>query len=997
VRIKQLTICGFGPYKNEQTVDFDAFRDDGLFLISGKTGAGKSSILDAICYALYGSIPRYESTQQKLRSDHCDVDDPTFVELVFAVNGTHYRVRRTPEYARPKTRGTGTTVQKATAELFRLAEGEWQGVSARPVDVGNDLDQILGLSKDQFLQVILLAQNRFQEFLLARNDDRQAVLRSLFGTRRFEQMEEALVERRKSFEAELGTAREKLAQQAAQAASLLRNDEAAPETPDLAWFTAALEGLRGERDAASAAAVLADAGFTTAEADHRSLADLHKLQQRRDAAAARLEALETERQGVDTDRETLAAAVRAAAAWPHLVARQQAQADRDEAASVEAAAREAYQPFAAADAAADAATSLAAITGATLKTTIDRVTKTLGSLESVLADELQLPALADDVEALQQKFDGCDGAVTEAAERIEALPAHIDDVRERLAGAQVRAAAENEWTEKVERLTLARAAASRAETLTAQHDKALQAETRASGEHAAAAARVHHLMQMRLAGHAAELAAELADGEPCAVCGSVAHPAPATPAGEPVSSDDVDRARVVVDESRTALEAATSEAQRLGTQLTEARATAGRKTGEQLADELAAAKSALTDALAAGREADTLVAEQTRLRNELSTAQAGLAALRTARDTAATELAAMQASCATIRQRIAKHQGSYDNVSGHVRHLLAHLETATTLADAISERGGQEKTLAAATATLTAQLLEHGFDTESDVRASRLPASDVAAVEARIRAHEQAVSIARSTLAEPELAELPVAPVDLTESRAALEQARDRRDQAFAARGSLEERHTQLSAVVRSARAQLAASAGLHASYAQLRELASVVQGNDPNTKRMRLETYVLAAQLEEIVAAANTRLRMMTSGRYMLEHDDSVQYRNTRSGLGLSILDQHTGRARPTHSLSGGETFLASLALALGLAEVVTNQAGGITLDTLFIDEGFGSLDNDTLEIAMGTLDSLRAGGRTIGLISHVDAMKEQIPAKLRIVVTDQGFSQVEPAYELV
>ena len=178
--------------------------------------------------------------------------------------------------------------------------------------------------------------------------------------------------------------------------------------------------------------------------------------------------------------------------------------------------------------------------------------------------------------------------------------------------------------------------------------------------------------------------------------------------------------------------------------------------------------------------------------------------------------------------------------------------------------------------------------------------------------------------------------------------------------------------------------------YDQVRALTSAVQGNEPNTKRMRLETYVLAAQLEEIVTAANARLATMTSGRYTLQHDDSVQYRNTRSGLGLAILDEHTGRARPTHSLSGGETFLASLALALGLAEVVTNQAGGITLDTLFIDEGFGSLDGDTLDIAMSTLDSLRSGGRTIGLISHVEAMKEQIPAKLRIEVTDSGASRV-------
>jgi exonuclease SbcC len=173
--------------------------------------------------------------------------------------------------------------------------------------------------------------------------------------------------------------------------------------------------------------------------------------------------------------------------------------------------------------------------------------------------------------------------------------------------------------------------------------------------------------------------------------------------------------------------------------------------------------------------------------------------------------------------------------------------------------------------------------------------------------------------------------------------------------------------------------------------LADAVHGDEPNTKRMRLENYVLAAQLEEIVAAANTRLRTMTSGRYSLEHDDSLAFGGARSGLGLAIRDEYTGRARATHSLSGGETFLASLALALGLAEVVTGQAGGITLDTLFVDEGFGSLDSETLETAMSTLDTLRAGGRTIGLISHVDSMKEQIPAALRISVTDSGYSRIE------
>jgi exonuclease SbcC len=272
----------------------------------------------------------------------------------------------------------------------------------------------------------------------------------------------------------------------------------------------------------------------------------------------------------------------------------------------------------------------------------------------------------------------------------------------------------------------------------------------------------------------------------------------------------------------------------------------------------------------------------------------------------------------------------------------------------------------------------------------------VQALEARIRSHEQGIATASATLRELAGVDLPEDPIETGAARAAAEATAAARDEARDARASVVERASQVRTTVTAARAQYAASAGLQEEYAQLRELTNAVQGLEPNTKRMRLETYVLAAQLEEIVAAANARLGAMTHGRFALEHDDTVQYRNARSGLGLAILDQHTGRSRATHSLSGGETFLASLALALGLAEVVQNQAGGITLDTLFIDEGFGSLDSETLETAMATLDGLRAGGRTIGLISHVDTMKEQIHAKLHIRVTDQGHSEISAGREL-
>jgi exonuclease SbcC len=213
MKIKRLRIVGFGPYKNEQLIDFERFDADGIFLITGKTGAGKSSILDAICFALYGSVPRYEGTESQLRSDHCEPDDPTSVELEFGMNEQTYRIYRTPKYDKAKKRGTGTTPSQADARLdvrdgaVSGAGGEpgdgWRTLAARPVDVGHELARILPLKQDQFLQVILLAQNRFQRFLLARTEDRRAVLRTLFGTARFEQLETELLARRKALDAGL--------------------------------------------------------------------------------------------------------------------------------------------------------------------------------------------------------------------------------------------------------------------------------------------------------------------------------------------------------------------------------------------------------------------------------------------------------------------------------------------------------------------------------------------------------------------------------------------------------------------------------------------------------------------------------------------------------------------------------------------------------------------------------------------------------------------------
>ncbi|MCK9919827.1 SMC family ATPase, partial [Microbacteriaceae bacterium K1510] len=254
--------------------------------------------------------------------------------------------------------------------------------------------------------------------------------------------------------------------------------------------------------------------------------------------------------------------------------------------------------------------------------------------------------------------------------------------------------------------------------------------------------------------------------------------------------------------------------------------------------------------------------------------------------------------------------------------------------------------------------------------------------------HEASVATVTARRAELEALGLPEEPVDVAAAQEALRVARDavrsatdalsRHDQAAAALSDLRDR----AAAVDEGRAEL------ERTHQIVARLADTLAGRAPNDYRMPLETYVLAAELEEIVTAANVRLDEMSSGRYRLQHTDARASRGAQSGLGLEIVDAFTAVARPAHSLSGGETFLASLALALGLAEVVTARAGGIRLDTLFIDEGFGSLDAETLDLAMRTLDELRSGGRTVGVISHVEAMKEQIPAQLVVEATGRGSS---------
>jgi exonuclease SbcC len=1077
VRINRLTIAGFGPYKTAQNIDFDAFADDGIFLITGNTGAGKSSILDAICFALYASVPRYEGTQQQLRSDYCEPGDPTYVELWFSTGGQQYRVRRSPDYEQPKKRGEGTTKRPTAAELYiRVSdssgavpgvdvsgvdasgaggdgEAEWQGIAAIPREVGIALDSILGLSKDQFLQVILLAQNRFQKFLHAKNDERQAVLQSLFGTRRFADIERALVERRKALEARQRESAAQIVELSSQVEAIVaagatgdvdavgdadsadaedqtESGVAAPAKPTgRVYFERALAELAEQLEASQQRVLAADARSLAADAELRELENLRRLQSRRDEASARLAELHQAEPSITEERRTLEAATRAEIVWAHVAAETTAESALESAALTEKAARTAYDEAAAlaglaelvrpvpkderspagaaglktvasgsstsndtATAESPAAPS-ARPTAESLAASASELNRLLGGLDVILADEKRVPRLTkrvaeyDAVESTQQ------ADLAAAIERAESLPSQMNEAVEQRNTSLVEAAARSDVEERVSRLSAARASAALAVALTADLDAARAVEKTMSTANKGAANRYDELLTRRLDGHAAELASTLVDGEPCAVCGSTEHPNPTvwtTDLGEPVTDDQIDEQRTRLAQAGEALAEAGLAVQDLAARQAGAEAAADGRSPTQIDEQLDAARSELAAAVAAETSAHGLETHIAELRAELESITATVRELTSALQSTQTARAALVSQLAAITQLVEQHRGDYPSVAERVLE-LQHLFTVTREFEAaLLAHNDKKLALEAARQMLREHLDEQGFADAGEVTEARLTPSVRAAVAARISSHDVATATAAGTLAEPELQGLPKEPVELESAIEARTAAGADRDVARVAAGSVADRLGRLRAIVTDALDRIDASESLLAEYETMRSLANAVEGAEPNTMRMRLESYVLAAQLEEIIRAANARLAVMTGGRYSLEHDDSVQYRNTRSGLGIAILDQHTGRARATHSLSGGETFLASLALALGLAEVVSNQAGGITLDTLFIDEGFGSLDADTLAIAMSTLDSLRSGGRTIGLISHVDAMKEQIPSRLRITVTPQGYSEI-------
>mgnify|MGYP001809705486 FL=1 len=999
----RLAIEAFGPYADPVAVDFDALATEGLFLIHGTTGAGKTFLLDALCFALYGEVSGDRSVKG-LRSDHAAPGAVPRVSLEFSCGAARYRVERTPAHTAVKARGQGTTEKPAQAVLFRLDAGSPErAVAAKTTEVTREVEHLVGLSAAQFRQVILLPQGRFAEVLRARAEEREALLKTLFDTEIYERAGWWLEERaREARQLALEQAREQEVRRRRAADAWAPH---APEPPDGAEPSqepppppadqAGLEALVADIAAVvqgtEASLREATAGLQAAQTTQATLAAEADRWDRRAAAAARLGELEAKQETVEAYRQKLALAEQAERLRSSLGAEQEA---RRALALVE---RDLGQRLGAAVRARDGARAL--------PESVRRLDLTaLPSAEDLAAAGADLAARGAEVRELARKAEeaaqagGAAAAASQRAGEAEAGRATAVARQERLAAEQERELAllvqarsardQLEGLQRAAREAEGRAVA--AEAIAPARERQIAAEVArnaADRDVNTAAASLNELRRRQIEGMAARLAGGLAAGAPCPVCGATDHPAPARPSADAVGDGAIAAAE------RT-LAAATQAAQAAAVAVANAQAALAavlEKAGDG-PDPLAARQAAVSAAaaqLAAQALADGLPALEQRTADREQQRQRLAQAIEAAATAIALESRA--AAEASQRQRALAEQVTRELGEGLepgvVLRGFGPLEAA--LQALVAGAGAHTRATSAleqAARRLGQELAASPFATAADAAAALQEESWRQKLVERIAAFEAEVIEQRNLLAAPDLADLPETRPDTAAALEAVthaDAARTRAVECHSEARAAQREITRLAADHRAGDADLAAK---QERADRISAVASRCQGKA--APWISLQRWVLSAYLADICGFANQRLTLMTSGRYQLRLTDEGGHGGRKAGLGLRVLDAYTGEEREVSSLSGGETFQASLALALGVADTVQAHAGGVPLEALFIDEGFGSLDPDNLQLAMDELDRLREGGRMIGLISHVGALRERIRGGIEVIAGDRGSS---------
>lgn len=1083
----KLTMSAFGPYSGEVVVDFASLGSTGLYLVCGDTGAGKTTIFDAVSFALFGSPSGQDRTARSLRSDFASAATPTFVELEFEHRGQRYTIRRNPEYERPKLRGDGLTTQTADAEL-RMPE-------AAPITGTRDVDaailELVGIDRSQFSQIVMIAQGDFRRLLSAGTKERAAILRKLFGTAPYDEFQKALKRRRDKLEDDSKTVRNRLlalapmisisdeteeveeAEEAGDAATSTRRERrdalGASEAPDAedmlaliaeqdAADEAILGALAGEASAAAARVETLTALFDRAgqvraakasledtvsklgiaresvEAAKAELDECSKTGPRRKELSDSVTVLSRElesyaklgrvreevreaAQGVrDAEGDLQEAAGNLGAMRSELVEARKKTADLSQApaelAEAKAVQEAAVQSVRDAEEAVAGCAELARRKNALaeLKKGAEQAEKYRSSLDE--AARAAVTALSE-LRSREASFSDASGAAARARAFVEDLERRVEQARKDYRDLQTRekaaqaderalAKAQDEYCAAREALEFARGAYSR-------------------------------VQRAFMDAQAGILARDLVNGAPCPVCGSIEHPNPAVLADEAPAEEDVKNAEAAFNAASeaanarsSAASAARQKADGSAAELTHLQEQVGTaeevaSLGKKLATQLDAAKedrSKAEQALnklaelreliksAEKREKDSAAALDD-ARSSAEQASRAHAAAESALDQFIASLSTPDASVANegleqARLVLADTKEGCRTAQANEDARVASADRATSLEVEIAKAERRSNELHAqleslkqtfAQATAKAESLAEGLSFEDEATASARLEDMRGELEDLVSAFEAA----RGNLSDRELAvskleerantlEAQISALDVDDSISAdelesqLNLARARANELARQKAAAEQRRETNGEIARQLEELGDRAATVNARFGELDSLAKTAGGTLVGKERITFETYLQARWFDRVLAAANRRLLVMTDGRYELVRHSGQRSGSgaAQSGLDLDVRDSFTGRPRAASSLSGGESFKASLALALGLSDVVQANAGGIELDTMFVDEGFGTLDEESLQLALRTLTELSGSNKLVGIISHVDELRTSIDRKI-------------------
>lgn len=905
----RIEMSAFGPYAGKQIVEMDRLGTSGIYLITGDTGAGKTTIFDAIVFALYGTASSDRRSGDMLRSRYAEPDTPTEVKLVFAYRNKEYEIRRNPTYQRPKLRGEGMTQENASAEL-RLPGGE---ILTRTGEVDEKIREILGMTRDQFMQIAMIAQGDFLKLLLAKTEERRKIFSSIFRTGRYARLEDRLKQEarqaRKTYDdlvREIGFEQER--------ARL-------PEGTDRS-------GLRDEEY-------------------------LQAIETFRDEAGRRLEDGETKQELLSGELDTLAA--RILAAEEQEKRKKTLEETRKQRTDLQAAAEQRKQELEKARRREPEAKEKEA----RLHVEQNRLQQ-YDRLEELKQQKTEAEKKRDSDEATRKKLE----------EDRKALGQQILDCRQKIKEKEALAGKAAALSAEKERLRSQGAEYKELKTLLEAYEEASEKWSRAAATYQAACVKEQEFGESYRRQHraflddqAGILAAELAENRPCPVCGSLHHPAPAVKTDDAPTRETVEQSQKRWEESKTAMDEAGRTAAALrGTRDSSLRHMEEKAKGLNMPTEPAALK-------------ETLMEEQKRFRSKWKEVTEALAAS----EAAAEAKVILEENLETFQKKQEEDEEAYRKLELESARLQEQIENL-------------DKNYADLKKTLPYP------DRESARKAASLLDREIREIREAVKSAEENEKAAARRIQEAEgrMDELQkqIREGESAESMTAaelLEKQKQKKDEQLRLQAEAKEdnliweTNSAAAGRIRKLNGEREQAAR---KYSLLQNLADTANGNLSGKQRIQLETYVQQQLFDRILVRANTRFRVMSGGQYDLVRRKEYQ-KNQQSGLDLDVVDHYNGTTRSVSTLSGGESFMASLSLALGLSDEIQESAGGVQLDALFVDEGFGSLDEETLDQAMKAIQALAEdGGRIVGIISHVTELQNRIDRQLLVRKMKSGGS---------